>query len=149
MVQVVRNLEKALKSEDPAVDQLFYNAFSSVVLDPKYVRADEALHQVGCVPLRLLMPSSVTLHLLNLSALQEHMQYISLLGELQESIRARIGQGLVNMVSPKPCDCFGKGMPELVETQPAVCCSLYAELSYADQSHSFDISCMTCSWSES
>ena len=45
-MQVVRNLEKALNSKDPQIDELFYSAFGSVVLDPKFIDADEALRQV-------------------------------------------------------------------------------------------------------
>ena len=45
-MQVVRNLEKALNSKDSQIDELFYSAFGSVVLDPKFIDADESLRQV-------------------------------------------------------------------------------------------------------
>ena len=47
MVQVVKNLENALASADPAVEKLFLAAFTDVVLDHRYLHGDEDLQQVG------------------------------------------------------------------------------------------------------
>ena len=39
------------------------------------------------------------------NVLQEHMLYISLVGELEESIRSRISQKLIELVSQNCCYC--------------------------------------------
>ena len=47
VLQVAENLGKALSSGDPEVDKLFIEAFSEVVLDPKYLNnMDEDLTHV-------------------------------------------------------------------------------------------------------